>query len=580
MKTGAYSLLNLLIQNGTEYIFGYPGGSILPIYDEIFFWEKKKLIKHILIRHEQSAAHAADAYSRTTKKVGVCFATSGPGATNLITGIATAKMDSIPLIIITGQVSRALIGSDAFQEIDIYNMTLPIVKQSYIIKNIELLPNIINEAFFLAQNGRPGPILIDIPKDIGFNLLKNNIPDQILYQKINFKYKNDYLLPNFLLNIFYKTLVFSKSPLFYLGGGSLKSNSFKIVAKIIKLFQIPNTTTLMGKTINNEKNLLSLGMLGMHGTAYANFAVSECDYLIAIGARFDDRVTGKLDEFAYNSKIIQVDIDSNEISKNRVPYISFLGDIKVTLKLLLNYIYKKKILFINNKKVWINKILNWKQDYPIVQSYFFLPKLLPQNTIQLISKIYENAIYTTDVGQHQMWSAQFLNPHPKKWISSGGLGTMGFGLPSALGAKIANPSQEVVCISGDASFQMSIQELGTLDQYNLNIKIIILNNKWQGMVRQWQEAFYGKRFSNSYMKNGLPLFEKIATNYNLNGSTIFFKKELYFNLLEQKYSLKTYLMNINITEIENCYPMITPGNNTRKMIGIKKKNKNIFYWVE
>jgi len=570
LRTGAYILIDSLLQNGVEYIFGYPGGAILPIYDELYYWEKANLIKHILVRHEQSAAHAADAYSRVTNKVGVCFATSGPGATNLVTGIANARMDSIPLIIITGQVGRSFIGTDAFQETDIFGITLPIVKHSYTVRKTELLPEILAEAFFLAQNGRPGPILIDIPKDVG-------LEETIIYSYLkinNLCTKTNYRLNHLTtLEIIKKFLIFLKNsyqPLFYIGGGIIRGNSFKILQQFSKIFQIPVTVTLMGKSSYNEKDHLGLGLLGMHGTAYANFAVSECDLLIALGARFDDRVTGKLDEFASNAEVIHIDIDPAEISKNRCPQLAMIGDVKKSLMEILIYLRKNLEIDSYQTKSWLKRIYKWKKSYPLLASNYFSGKLSPQESIQFIGIQNENAFFTTDVGQHQMWSAQLINCQPKKWISSSGLGTMGFGLPAAIGVKIGHPTSNVICISGDSSFQMNIQELSTISQYDLAIKIIIINNGWQGMVRQWQESFYGNRFSNSYMKNGMPNFSEVAKAYNLIGYEI---KE-FKDLSSLSYSInklqKAILIDVNVIENENCYPMVAPGRSNSQMLGLEK----------
>jgi acetolactate synthase-1/2/3 large subunit len=572
LRTGAYILIDSLIQNGVEHIFGYPGGAILPIYDELYHWEKAKLIKHILVRHEQSAAHAADAYSRATNKVGVCFATSGPGATNLVTGIANARMDSIPMIVITGQVGRSFIGTDAFQETDIFGITLPIVKHSYTVRDTSLLPEILCEAFFLAQNGRPGPVLIDIPKDVG---LEETIP--YTYPKIkNLFKKNNYRIEHLTnADIINKYIVFlseSYQPLFYVGGGIIRANAFKILQQFAKVFQIPVTTTLMGKSSYNEKDNLSLGMLGMHGTAYANFAISECDLLVALGARFDDRVTGKLDEFASNAEVIHIDIDPAEISKNRYPQLAIIGDVrKVLLKILIELRHLSNIDK-NQTKSWLKRIYKWKEMYPLININYKSQKLSPQETILLVGRKNSNAFFTTDVGQHQMWSAQLLNCEPKKWISSAGLGTMGFGLPAAIGAKIANPNQDVICISGDSSFQMCIQELGTISQYQLGIKVFIINNGWQGMVRQWQESFYGNRFSNSYMRNGMPNFSAISQAYGIEGYQI-----NNFEDLDQLISTKIsnnegFLVDVNVIENENCYPMVAPGRSNSQMLGLQKAN--------
>jgi acetolactate synthase-1/2/3 large subunit len=568
-RNGAYILLDNLIQNGVEHIFGYPGGAILPIYDELYYWEKANLIKHILVRHEQSAAHAADAYARATKKVGVCFATSGPGATNLVTGIANARMDSIPMIIITGQVSRTFIGTDAFQETDIFGITLPIVKHSYTVRDTNLLPQIISEAFFLAQNGRPGPILIDIPKDVGLEEIESYhyIKLAELFKKTNYRTEHLNNLINIKKVISYLTEAYQ--PLLYIGGGVLRANSFKAIQQIAKLFQIPLSTTLMGKSAYNEKDNLALGMLGMHGTAYSNFAVSECDLLIALGARFDDRVTGKLDEFACDAEVLHIDIDPAEISKNRCPQLSILGDIKKVCLEILKELRKINSIDFNQTESWLKRIYKWKERYPLILTNYKSENLSPQASINLIGKIYPSAFFTTDVGQHQMWSAQLINCQPKKWISSSGLGTMGFGLPAAIGTKIANPNQDVICITGDSSFQMCLQELGTISQYNLGIKIFIINNGWQGMVRQWQESFYGNRFSNSYMKNGMPNFSILANAYGIEAENFNNVIEFEEFLIKNKNNSRPFLIDINVIEKENCYPMVAPGRSNSQMLGLE-----------
>ena len=567
LRTGAYTLIDSLIQNGVEYIFGYPGGAILPIYDELYYWEETKLIQHILVRHEQAAIHAAEGYARSTDKPGVCFATSGPGATNLVTGIANARMDSIPLIIITGQVGRTLRGTDAFQETDIFGITLPIVKHSYTIRNTSLLPEILAEAFFLAQNGRPGPILIDIPKDVGLEVIGEYTYKKIkdLYEKIN--YRTEQISKGRILKNLIDKFCESYQPLLYIGGGILRSNAIKTLQQVSKLFQIPVTTTLMGKSSFNEDDHLALGMLGMHGTAYANFAVSECDLLITLGARFDDRVTGKLDEFACDAQVVHFDIDPAEINKNRSPQIAVIGDLR---KILLQLLKKTRVNFIKKKRslLWLKRLYKWKEIYPLLSTSYNSKSLSPQETIYLVGKKNKNAFFTTDVGQHQMWSAQLINCEPKKWITSSGLGTMGFGLPSAIGVKIANPNQDVICISGDSSFQMNIQELGTISQYQLNIKVIIVNNGWQGMVRQWQESFYGNRFSNSYMKNGMPEFAEVAKAYGLLGEKANTMDELNEIIENSKNEDTAVIIDVNVIDNENCYPMVAPGKSNSQMIGL------------
>jgi acetolactate synthase-1/2/3 large subunit len=570
LRTGAYILIDSLVQNGVEHIFGYPGGAILPIYDELYHWEKSNLIKHILVRHEQSAAHAADAYARSTDKVGVCFATSGPGATNLVTGIANARMDSIPLVIITGQVGRAFIGTDAFQETDIFGITLPIVKHSYTVRDTNLLPKILAEAFFLAQNGRPGPVLIDIPKDVGleetysYNYIKIND----LFEKNNYRTEHLTSLKNINRCISYLTE--SYQPLLYLGGGVIRSNGFKVVQKLAKIFQIPITTTLMGKGSYNENDHLSLGMLGMHGTAYANFAVSECDLLLAFGARFDDRVTGKLEEFASEAEVVHIDIDPAEISKNRCPQLSIIGDLRKVLMQVIRKVRGIESFEINQTKSWLKRIYNWKDSYPLISQSYKSKILSPQESILMIGKKNKDSFFTTDVGQHQMWSAQLINCQPKKWISSSGLGTMGFGLPAAIGVKVANPNQEVICISGDSSIQMSIQELGTISQYKLGIKLFIVNNGWQGMVRQWQESFYGNRFSNSYMKNGMPNFGDLAKAYGIEGIEVDNLEKLE-KIIENSSFKNPMVIDVNVIENENCYPMVAPGKSNSQMLGLEKE---------
>ena len=571
-QTGAFALIDSLVRNGVSDIFGYPGGAILPIYDELYFWEQQGLIKHILTRHEQGAIHAADAYARVTGRVGVCFATSGPGATNLVTGIANAQLDSVPLVVITGQVGRAFIGTDAFQETDIFGITLPIVKHSYVIRDPQQVTKIVSEAFYIAQNGRPGPVLIDIPKDVGLEEFTNYQPIQqknILKSKgYRFQFKtSDKQISDAL-----KMIRQASQPLLYVGGGAVISNTHKELLKLAELFSIPITTTLMGKGSFNENHPLSLGMLGMHGTAYANFAVSECDLLIAVGTRFDDRVTGKLDEFACHAEILHIDIDPAEVGKNRTPQLAIVGDVKQILKELIKVYESNQNYQIDcsNTQSWLERIQKWRQTYPLM-----IPKienkLSPQQVINLVGNTYSNAIFTTDVGQHQMWSAQFIKCGPRKWASSAGLGTMGYGLPAAIGAQIAFPHLPVVCISGDSSIQMCIQELGTIVQYKLPIRLIIVNNHWQGMVRQWQESFYGERYSHSNMEDGRPNFPSLANSYGIKSIQVNNETELELALLESKDYIGPIVFDIAVVEDENCYPMVAPGKSNSQMMGIQKQ---------
>nr|YP_009313377.1 Acetohydroxyacid synthetase large subunit [Dichotomaria marginata]SCW21631.1 Acetohydroxyacid synthetase large subunit [Dichotomaria marginata] len=572
-QTGAFALIDSLVRHNVSHIFGYPGGAILPIYDELYKWEKKGLIKHILGRHEQGSAHAADAYARCSGKIGVCFATSGPGATNLVTGIANAQMDSVPMVVITGQVAKPFIGTDAFQEVDIFGITLPIVKHSYVVRDPRDMSKIIAEAFYLAIHGRPGPVLIDVPKDVGL--------DKFIYKPINPGQIN---LPGYRPIIqshntqLLKTLELIKEarqPLLYIGGGSIIANAHECIIELAETCQIPITTTLMGKGIIDEKHELSLGMLGMHGTAYANFAVSECDLLIALGARFDDRVTGKLDEFACNAQVIHIDIDPAEIGKNRIPQIAIVGDITDCIEELISLIKSQKVFQNTYTYSWKERINKWKQQYPLLVPKH-ISKVSPQEVLTVLNQYTRQAYYTTDVGQHQMWAAQFLNVLPRHWMSSAGLGTMGYGLPAAIGAQIAFPNDQVICISGDSSFQMNLQELGTIAQYKLPIKILVINNKWQGMVRQWQQAFYGERYSHSNMSLGAPNLVDLANAYGIKGISISKRHEM-FNALEEFIMCnEPIILDCQVVEDENCYPMVAPGKSNAQMIGIQKPvRKNI-----
>jgi acetolactate synthase-1/2/3 large subunit len=572
--TGAFALIDSLVRNGTISLFGYPGGAILPIYDELYSWEKHDLIRHYLVRHEQGAAHAADGYARSSGKVGVCFATSGPGATNLITGIATAQMDSIPMVIISGQVGRSFIGTDAFQEIDTFGITLPIVKHSYVVREATRLSEIVSEAFFIAQNGRPGPVVIDVPKDVGLEKINNYLAIQQKHILKILGYRFDYKTSPNQIQQAGEIIKRSIQPLVYVGGGILTSNASQELSQLVNTFKLPVTTTLMGKGAFDEHHPLALGMLGMHGTAYANFAVSNCDLLLAIGARFDDRVTGKLKDFACNAMIIHIDIDPAEIGKNKLPQLAIVGDVKQILRQIL------ATTKVNSKKQelqtqgWMNQILRWKELYPLTIPYH-QQSLSPQEVIYEVGKNAPNAYFTTDVGQHQMWSAQFIKCGPRKWLSSSGLGTMGYGLPAAIGAQVAFPNDSVVCISGDSSFQMNLQELGTISQYQLPIKIFIVNNHWQGMVRQWQESFYEKRYSHSNMEVGAPDILKLGSAYNIQSFRIETRDALMSELPKIFELKKPVLVELCVAENENCYPMVAPGKSNEEMIGLPKLASNL-----
>jgi acetolactate synthase-1/2/3 large subunit len=563
--------MDSLKRHGVQHIFGYPGGAILPIYDELYKWETRGELQHILVRHEQGAAHAADGYARATGKVGVCFGTSGPGATNLVTGIATAHMDSIPMVIVTGQVSRAAIGTDAFQETDIYGITLPIVKHSYVVRDPRDMARIVAEAFHIASTGRPGPVLIDVPKDVGLEAFDYEPVEPGTVKLTGYRptVKGNPRQINQALNL----IRHSRRPLLYVGGGTIASGAHEEIRKLAELFQIPVTTTLMGKGAFDEAHPLAVGMLGMHGTAYANFAVSDCDLLIAVGARFDDRVTGKLDEFASHAKVIHIDIDPAEVGKNRAPEVPIVGDVQLVLADLLRRYEEMDIpAEPNQTKEWLARINRWREDYPL-QVPQYPDSLSPQEVIVELARQAPDAYYTTDVGQHQMWAAQFLKNGPRRWISSAGLGTMGYGLPSAMGVKMALPNEQVICVAGDASIQMNIQELGTLAQYGINVKTVIINNGWQGMVRQWQETFYEKRYSSSNMEAGRPDFVKLAEAYGVKGMVIESRDELQGAIAEILAHNGPVLVDVRVRKNENCYPMVAPGKSNAQMIGLPERSK-------
>ncbi len=561
--SGADALMDSLRRHGVDTIFGYPGGAILPIYDAVFKAEQEGWLKHILVRHEQGGTHAADGFARATGKVGVCFGTSGPGATNLVTGIATAQMDSVPLVVITGQVPRPAIGTDAFQETDIFGITLPIVKHSWVVRDPSEIAKVVAQAFLIASSGRPGPVLIDIPKDVGQEMFKYLPvePGSIKPPGFELPFAPEHKAISAALDLIEN----AEQPLLYVGGGVISAGAHETLAAIATRYQIPVTTTLMGKGAFDEREPLSVGMLGMHGTAYANFAVTECDLLIAIGARFDDRVTGKLDTFAPKAKVIHFEIDPAEINKNRTVEVSVLGDVGISLVKLLDLSNQRK----TNPKTsnWLEKIKNWKNNFPLITP----PKegeIYPQEVLIALRDLAQDAYITTDVGQHQMWAAQYLLNGPRQWISSAGLGTMGFGMPAAMGVKVALPGEQVICIAGDASILMNIQELGTIAQYNLNLKVIIINNHWQGMVRQWQESFYDERYSASNMSIGEPDFISLSKAFGIEGIVISERDNLIPELQRALANEGPVIVNVNVRKGENCYPMVPPGKSNAQMVGI------------
>jgi len=560
---GGYALMDSLHRHGVRHIFGYPGGAILPIYDELHKAESRGWLKHILVRHEQGGTHAADAYARATGEVGVCFGTSGPGATNLVTGIATAQMDSVPMVVITGQVPRASIGTDAFQETDIFGITLPIVKHSWVVRDPRDIGRIVAEAFLIAASGRPGPVLIDVPKDVGLEEFDYTpvAPSSAIPAGFKLPPGPDPEAVEAALALIRQ----ARRPLLYVGGGAISSGAHGAVKQLAERFRLPVTTTLMGKGAFDEKHPQSVGMLGMHGTAYANFAVTECDLLIATGARFDDRVTGRLDGFAPRAQVIHIDIDAAEMGKTRLPDVALVADVQAALDALLAASAQDSSE--GRTEAWLQRIDNWKQHYPLV-----VPDpegdIAPQEVVVALRELAPDAFYTTDVGQHQMWAAQFLHNGPRRWISSAGLGTMGFGMPAAMGVQTAFPDEQVICVAGDASILMNIQELGTLSQYNLPVKVVVINNGWQGMVRQWQESFYGERYSASEMTGGMPNFAALAEAFGVRGVCIEERSSLRQQLQEALDHPGPAFIDVKVRRNENCYPMVPPGASNAQMVGL------------
>lgn len=568
-RTGAQIIVEALQKEGVRAIFGYPGGSVIDIFDEF----DRAQIPFYLTRHEQGAVHAADGFARASGEVGVCIATSGPGGTNLVTGLATAHMDSIPIVALTGQVSTSLIGNDAFQEADITGITRPITKHNYIVQRIQDLPRILKEAFFIARSGRPGPVLVDIPKDIQQQKTSLAYPDSVDIRG----YKPTMLGHINQIQKLSKAIKQSKKPIIYAGGGIVASGASEELTRLARTLQIPVTTTLMGLGTFPEDDPLSLKMLGMHGTEYANKTIMEADLIIAIGARFDDRITGKVEAFAPDAKIAHIDIDPSTIRKNVQVEIPVVGDIKLVLQELLKHVKP-----IENKD-WLAKVAAWKQEFPL--TYSQEGPLKPQFVVEKINEITKGeAIISTEVGQNQMWAAQFYtHTRARSFLTSGGLGTMGYGFPAAIGAQVANPDALVFDIAGDGSIQMNIQEMATAVNYSLPVKIAILNNHYLGMVRQWQEIFYDKRYAGTCLSRRgdcppecdgpgdqcppfIPDFVKIAEAYGATGIRITQASEVVPAIKKAIETDGPVIMEFIVERTENVFPMVPAGAPLNQMI--------------
>lgn len=545
-RSGSRVVTEALLKEGVKIIFGYPGGAVIPLYDVLY---ETPEIKHILTRHEQAAAHAADGFARATGRVGVCIATSGPGATNLVTGIATAYMDSIPLVVLTGQVPTSMIGNDAFQEANITGITYSITKHNYLVKDVDELPGVLKEAFYIARTARPGPVLIDLPKNVLTGETSVPYPEEVQIRSYNPNYKGN---PKQIKRAA-ESIDKSESPVIYAGGGVISSGASSELAEFARCANIPVTTTLMGLGSFPEDDPLSLKMLGMHGTRYANYAVSDTDLLIAVGARFDDRITGKISEFASHAKIIHIDIDPTAISKNVRVDIPIVGDAKNILSQLLSITKRGK-----KRESWHQKIQEWKRKYPL--KYELGEDLKPQYVVEMIYKMTKGeAIIATEVGQNQMWAAQFYQyTEPRTFISSGGLGTMGYGFPASIGAQIGRPEKIVFDIAGDGSFQMNIQELATAVNYKVPVKIAILNNGYLGMVRQWQQLFYESRYSQVNLK-GHPDFVKVAQAYEIEGIRVTKPEQVEPALKKALNIAGPVILDFRVSREENVFPMVPAG---------------------
>lgn len=560
--SGAETVLECLKREGVTKVFGYPGGTVVPLYDALYDFEG---LEHILVRHEQGAAHAADGYARATGTVGVCIATSGPGATNLVTGIANAYMDSVPMVIITGQVPTSGLGKDTFQEVDMTSITFAITKHNYLVKDIKDLPRVFKEAFHLAATGRPGPVLIDIPKDIQTAKAEFVYPEEVKIRG----YKPTYYGHLAQIKKIAKIINQAKRPIICAGGGVISSGAEVELLKLAEDLAIPVTTTLMGLGCFSEDHPLSLGMLGMHGTGYANYAINECDLILALGTRFSDRSTGAVEHFAPKAQIIHIDIDPAEIGKNVFSYYPVVGDVKAVLKALV------QLLDVKENPEWLARVEQLKTAYPLTYDKDS-PELKPQYVIEEICRTAgDQAIIVTEVGQHQMWAAlHYTHTKSRHFVSSGGLGTMGYGLPAAIGAQMGQPEKTVFNIAGDGSIQMNIQELIVAVEHKLPIKIVILNNGYLGMVRQWQELFFSKRYSATPL-SCCPDFIKLAEAYGAAGIRVEKKEEVHKALKEaMEINDRPTVLEFRIAPEENVFPMVPPGGTVGQMImgGGKKCN--------
>jgi acetolactate synthase I/II/III large subunit len=575
--SGAEIVMQALADQGVEHIFGYPGGAVLPIYDEIF---KQTAVKHFLVRHEQGAVHAAEGYARSSGKVGVVLVTSGPGSTNAVTGLADALMDSIPVVCLTGQVGTALIGSDAFQECDTVGITRPCTKHNYLVKDVNDLARILHEAFYVAQNGRPGPVVIDIPKDVQFSKGQYIGPNKVVHKTYRPQVKGSPQAIRDAVDL----IANAKRPIFYTGGGVINSgpNASKLLREFVDLTGFPITSTLMGLGAYPASSKQFLGMLGMHGTYEANLAMHGCDVMICVGARFDDRITGRLNAFSPGSKKIHIDIDPSQISKNVRADIPIIGDCGYVLEEMLR-VWRARSPQIEKKaiKTWWTQIDGWR-DRNCLNYKQREDVIMPQYAIQRLYELTKNrdTYITTEVGQHQMWAAQFYKfDEPNRWMTSGGLGTMGYGIPAAVGVQVAHPESLVIDIAGESSTMMTVQELSTAAQYDLPIKIFILNNEYMGMVRQWQELLHGGRYSHSYAE-ALPDFVKLAEAFHAVGLRAEKPDELDDVIMQMIDTPKPVVVDCRVHKLANCFPMIPSGEAHNSMIfGDESANADINFAV-